>query len=456
MIVVLTFFTVAIGSVAALLGLLAARLSADSRAAWLGTAVGCGSLTILSERALVAGSSGVSAMLTGVDLLVPGLVVTLLLAVLVDPTPLRGRQVAGAALGVLALAATAGALVAAFPPSVTTLSDLRLPRLGLSAAWAALALTLVVRVLRRRERALAVVAGGIGLLGAVHLGEILVPWFVRDAAPLAPVIRLAAVGLVLGGSLEVIRRALVCLDAARDSREEELRLVAMELERTAERDHELRTGLAGLAGAARLLDDGEARRGPGGAALDALVASEIHRLEDLLRGSDGPSPQRPLAPYDVEPVLQGLVALRRAADTDIRLEIDAGLRAVGSPETLAQVMTNVFANAERHAPGSPVRVTGMRWNGRIVVRVRDFGPGVDPGLEEAVLEPGVHDASRGGSGLGLSACRRMLRSEHGTIVIRRRRSTAPGCTVVVELPEPGVDRPVLPSAAPEGAPCAAP
>lgn len=455
MIVVLTFFTVAIGSAGALLGLLATRLSADSRATWLGTAVGCASLTILSERGLIDGRSGASAM-TGADLLVPGLVVTLLLVALVDPTPLQGRQVAGAALGVLAVAATAGALGAAFPPSATTLSDLRLPGLGLSAAWAALALTVVVRVLRRREHALAVVAGGIGVLGAVHLGEILVPGFVSDAVPLAPVIRLAAVGLVLGGSLEVIRRALVRLDAARDDREEELRLVAMQLERTAERDHELRTGLAGLAGAARLMDDGELRRASGGAALDALVASEIHRLEDLLRGSAGPSPQRPPALYDVEPVLQGLVALHRAAGTDVRLESDAGLRAVGSPETLAQVMTNVLANAERHAPGSPVRVTGMRWHDRVVIRVRDFGPGVDPGLEEAVLERGVHDASRGGSGLGLSVCRRMLEAEQGSIVIRRRRPTAPGCTVVVELPEPGVDRPVQPVAGPEGASCAAP
>jgi two-component system OmpR family sensor kinase len=138
--------------------------------------------------------------------------------------------------------------------------------------------------------------------------------------------------------------------------------------------------------------------------------------------------------YPVAPTLDGLVMLRRSIGMDVRADVEPCLRAVGSPSTLAQVVTNLLANAERHAPGSPVRIAAARRDDRVEIRVRDFGPGVRPGRERAVLEPGTRDERAGGLGLGLNVCRTLLAAEDATIEILPADARSPGCLVVVGLP----------------------
>ena len=69
-----------------------------------------------------------------------------------------------------------------------------------------------------------------------------------------------------------------------------------------------------------------------------------------------------------------------------------------------------------------------------MIQVRDWRPGLCPGTENAVLEPGVHDAARGGLGLGLYVCRQLLAVENGTITVLPADPDAQGCVVVSELP----------------------
>ena len=74
---------------------------------------------------------------------------------------------------------------------------------------------------------------------------------------------------------------------------------------------------------------------------------------------------------------------------------------------------------------------------RVVVRVRDYGPGVP---EEAL--PRIFDAfyrvesdrdrASGGAGLGLSIARRAVELHQGTI---RARNAAPGLLVEIDLPQ---------------------
>ena len=69
---------------------------------------------------------------------------------------------------------------------------------------------------------------------------------------------------------------------------------------------------------------------------------------------------------------------------------------------LAQVVTNLLANCDRHAPGAAVHVSGRHDGADVVVEVRDEGPGLASDLDAAaVLDRGVRDESAGGSGLGL-------------------------------------------------------
>ena len=190
-----------------------------------------------------------------------------------------------------------------------------------------------------------------------------------------------------------------------------------------------RLGGQGLAGATTLLSTDR----PDAPLLGNIVASEISRLDDLLRAPLGVRNEACTTTYAVAPVLTGLVALRRSSGMDIRLDMDPGLRVVGSPATLAQVITNLVANAARHAPESPVWISATRRTRQVVICVRDCGPGVPPGHERAVFSPGVHDRLRGGLGLGLTICRDLLSAENGSITIPPADPERPGCVAIVKL-----------------------
>ena len=155
---------------------------------------------------------------------------------------------------------------------------------------------------------------------------------------------------------------------------------------------------------------------------------------DLLRAPLGSRNEAGTRTYAVAPVLSGLVALRRSCGMDISLYMDPGLRVAGSPATLAQVITNLVANAARHAPESPVWISATRQSGRVIIRVRDCGPGVPRGRECAAFSRGVRDRGHGGLGLGLAICRDLLSAENGSITILPVDPERLGCDAIVELP----------------------
>jgi two-component system sensor histidine kinase KdpD len=93
------------------------------------------------------------------------------------------------------------------------------------------------------------------------------------------------------------------------------------------------------------------------------------------------------------------------------------------PLLLEQVFVNLLENVARHTPpGTPLEIEARRDGDRVVVEVRDSGPGLPAGLEERVFEkffraPG---APAGGSGLGLAICRGIVVAHGGEIAARNR------------------------------------
>jgi two-component system OmpR family sensor kinase len=224
------------------------------------------------------------------------------------------------------------------------------------------------------------------------------------------------------------------LRSAHSAQQEELLIAVVHMERAAElaaeRDHELRNGLAGLAGITHLLskDTAGAEHGQ----LRHAVLAELGRLNDLLDPGCGGA-EADAVDYRVEPVLAGLAILRRSAVPAVETDIDPGLRVVGDPAVLAQVVTNLLANCERHAPGARVLLRAHRSGDDAVVGVRDEGPGLAPGLEQVVLQRGVHDPATGGAGLGLHISRRLVEREGGTLRVRTVDGPR-GCLATVTLP----------------------
>jgi two-component system OmpR family sensor kinase len=448
---VLALFAAVGCTAAALLAVLAARLTADHRIAWLSMVLGCYGLLAIPTTVIDTLNIAPAPTVGAVRFLAHCVVVALLLVALIAAAPPAGWRAVRAVLIGAALIAAAGALGFALPTTVQAITMSQPLRLAVALAWSGLASTIAGLAAMRQAWALWQVGAGLSLLGIAHAWRVSTNF--SPTAELGLVfssIRLLAVGLMLWGTLRLAMEALDQLADEQAAHEEDLRLAEIRLARAAERDHELRNGLAGLAGATSLM--GADKADP---LLTSVVASELCRLDELLRTPGGhrhpPRTSRPT--YAVSPLLNGLVALREATGMDIRLDTEPGLRALGSSTMLAQVVTNLIDNAARHAPGSPVRVSAFRDGDEIVIHVRDFGPGVPPGREPAVFEPRVRDERASGTGLGLHICRRLLEAAGGSIAVRPSTPERVGCTVVVRLPAAPAAAPASRSLLPAGVSC---
>jgi signal transduction histidine kinase len=168
----------------------------------------------------------------------------------------------------------------------------------------------------------------------------------------------------------------------------------------------------------------------------------VEQLLDLSKLESG------AVPLERSPV-QAAALLERVA-TDWRqgaLARGVGLQLVVEPESLVlnadearlhQVVSNLVANAVRHAPAGSSVILSARTNGRgASLEVADDGPGIPREEAERVFERFYRSdharSSDGGSGLGLAIARWIVELHNGTI--RTEERTPTGCRMIVELPE---------------------
>ncbi len=296
------------------------------------------------------------------------------------------------------------------------------------------AAVLVRRALRPLER----VAGVAAQVGNLPLdrGEVHLAARVPDPDPRTEV---GQVGTALNHMLDNVEGAL----AARQESETRLRRFV------ADASHELRTPLTAIRGYAEL---SRREREPVPERTThalARISSQAERMstlvEDLLllaRLDAG----RPLerAEVDLTRLVLDAVGDAHVAGRDHRWFPqlpDEPVTVTGDAHRLAQVVTNLFANARTHTlPGTTVTVTlGHPVPGRVRLQVADDGPGIAPDVLPRVFERfarGAEGRTRAGNdtpstGLGLAIVAAVVAAHDGTVGV----DSAPGRTVfTVELP----------------------
>jgi signal transduction histidine kinase len=197
-----------------------------------------------------------------------------------------------------------------------------------------------------------------------------------------------------------------------------------EQEAREERDHDLRSALFAIEGAARTLErhqaalDDDSRN-----ALARAVASEVTRLQALVRQVDDGSARTTFAVADV---LAPLLAMELTAGVDLRVDLPEGLTAVGSPPATTEIIRNLLDNARNHAPGAGVRISGERVDGHVVVHVADEGPGVPEAERTSIFARGARGSRTAapGSGLGLFVSARLAASQGGRLELSSRGAGA--------------------------------
>ena len=120
---------------------------------------------------------------------------------------------------------------------------------------------------------------------------------------------------------------------------------------------------------------------------------------------------------------------------DVRgdVTVDADMRAI------KQVIVNLLANAVKFTPGGgDIEVRCHEEDGAVHVRVQDSGIGIATELQESVFEAfhqGDAKVARqfGGTGLGLSVCRRLVEMHGGRIWLESKQNI--GTTVFFHLPK---------------------
>jgi signal transduction histidine kinase len=199
--------------------------------------------------------------------------------------------------------------------------------------------------------------------------------------------------------------------------------------------HELMTPLTAIRGYAQTLamtdvalDDETRKR------YLAVVDDETYKLEaiigDLLDvarlegGGEKLSTERVAVSDLFQRVVDRHLPDFRANDikTDVTVE-PATPPLVGNPARLEQALQNLAANAVRHMPrGGTLQLTARADDGRVIIAVRDTGPGIPPEHLPHVFDRFYKaDASRAGttipsgSGLGLSIVRAIVHHHGGEV-----------------------------------------
>ena len=204
--------------------------------------------------------------------------------------------------------------------------------------------------------------------------------------------------------------------------------------------HELRNPLAGLKGAAQLLDrrvadDATARE------LTSLIESEVDRLTGLLDRLLSPAPPRPFEPLNIHAVLERVLRLAESdAGWATRLvrDYDPSLPDVfGDADRLTQAVWNLVRNAIDAGAATVTMRTRAEHGVRIGdtlhplalrLEIVDDGRGVPEELAERIFLPLV-SGHAAGSGLGLALAQQVAREHRGSLAYRSR----PGHTVFTLL-----------------------
>jgi two-component system nitrogen regulation sensor histidine kinase GlnL len=226
--------------------------------------------------------------------------------------------------------------------------------------------------------------------------------------------------------------------------------------------HEIKNPLAGIKGAAQLLqqrlnDRRELHE------YTTVIGREVDRLSTLVQDllTLGAPPKPDLGPLNIHAVIQHVLAVMEGELTvhgiQVRLHFDPSLPHVaGDHAQLSQVFLNLLKNAIEASIARPTAdapplfitiTTRMETDFHVLraqrrsdkflrVEIADQGTGIDPTTSRRLFEPFFTTKPRG-TGLGLAISHRIV-SEHGGI-IRAEPNRPAGTVVTVTLPVvPGV------------------
>lgn len=213
--------------------------------------------------------------------------------------------------------------------------------------------------------------------------------------------------------VQELDRVADVLDA---SAERIARMLTAERRLAADASHQLRTPLTALS---MRLEEITLTDDPDTVKEEATIAlAQVERLTDVVQRllTNSGTAQRSAVAFDLDEVVKQQIeewrpAYRSAGRAIVRSG-KKGLRAVGTPGAVAQVLATLIENSLMHGDGTVALRTRVTGN-QAVVEVTDAGPGVPPDLGSRVFERTV--SGRNSTGLGLAVARDLAEADGGRL-----------------------------------------
>ena len=190
------------------------------------------------------------------------------------------------------------------------------------------------------------------------------------------------------------------------------RFLAQRTEMLAGVSHDLRTPLTRLRLALAMLPAREELRED-----IAEMTADVGEMERMVSGylafARGEGSEQ-AEPVNLSAVLEEVAAGARRSGAEVAVDAPATITLSLRVNAVRRALTNLVDNARRHA--HRVALAAMRQGRMVSVTVDDDGPGIPPERRESVFRPFESDAA-GGTGLGLTIARDIVRAHGGEIVL---------------------------------------
>jgi two-component system osmolarity sensor histidine kinase EnvZ len=190
------------------------------------------------------------------------------------------------------------------------------------------------------------------------------------------------------------------------------RFLAQRTEMLAGVSHDLRTPLTRLRLALAMLPKDEVLQQD-----VAEMTADVEEMDRMIGGylafARGEGIEQ-AEPVNLSAILDDVAAGARRAGTVLDLDVPADLTLKLRADAVRRAITNLVDNARRHA--RHVALGAVAQGRNVLVTVDDDGPGIPADKRESVFRP-FESGSSGGTGLGLTIARDIVRAHGGEIVL---------------------------------------